>query len=89
MYAEIHEDQYGLRLEDWPNTAALLAGCDFVRDGWSMPPALTDHTACPAAKFLDAIGTKVIRVFLLAVHCHLYERIYSPHPEQKGFETGL
>ncbi len=23
------------------------AGCDFVRDGRSMPPALTDHPACP------------------------------------------
>jgi hypothetical protein len=23
------------------------AGCDFVRDGRSMPPALTDHTTCP------------------------------------------
>jgi hypothetical protein len=22
-------------------------GCDFVRDGRSMPPALTDHTTCP------------------------------------------
>jgi hypothetical protein len=22
------------------------AGCDFVRDGWTMPPALTDHTTC-------------------------------------------
>jgi hypothetical protein len=22
------------------------AGCDFVRDGRSMPPALTDHTTC-------------------------------------------
>jgi hypothetical protein len=24
-----------------------LAGCDFVHDGQSMPPALKDHTACP------------------------------------------
>jgi hypothetical protein len=23
------------------------AGCDCVRDGLSMPPALTDHTTCP------------------------------------------
>jgi hypothetical protein len=22
-------------------------GCDFVRDGRSMPPALTDYTICP------------------------------------------
>ncbi len=22
-------------------------GCDFVRDGRSMPPALTEHTTCP------------------------------------------
>ncbi len=23
------------------------AGCDFVRDGWFMPPALMDHATCP------------------------------------------
>jgi hypothetical protein len=29
------------------------------------------------AEFLDVIGTKVLRVFLLAIHSHLYQRIYS------------
>ena len=49
-------EQWGRRLEGWPNTADRLAGwrsvtqpagCDFVRDGRSMPPALTDNTTCP------------------------------------------
>jgi hypothetical protein len=26
----------------------------------------------PEAEFLDVIGTKVFRVFLLAIHSHLY-----------------
>jgi hypothetical protein len=26
----------------------------------------------PEAEFLDVIGTKVLRVFLLAIHSHLY-----------------
>jgi hypothetical protein len=29
----------------------------------------------PEAAFLDVIGTKVLRVFLLAIHSHLYYRI--------------
>ncbi len=45
----------GRRIEGWSNTAACLAGWrrvhgpagrDFVRDGRSMPSALTDHTTC-------------------------------------------
>jgi hypothetical protein len=51
-----YADQWGQRLEDWPNTSrpAWLAGGewlsrdDFVRDGRSMPPALMNCTACPA-----------------------------------------
>jgi hypothetical protein len=31
----------------------------------------------PEAEFLDVIGTKVLRVFLLAFHSHLYYRFYS------------
>jgi hypothetical protein len=31
----------------------------------------------PEAEFLDVIGTKVLRVFLLAIHSHLYKRILS------------
>ena len=27
------------------------------------------------AEFLDVIGTKVLKDFLLAIHCHLYYRI--------------
>ncbi len=36
----------------------------------------------PEAKFLDIIGTKVLRVFLLAIHSHLYY-IYLPPPPSK------
>ncbi len=32
------------------------------------------------AEFLDVIGTKVLRVFLLAIHSHLYKRILLPPP---------
>jgi hypothetical protein len=28
-------------------------GCDFIRDGRSMRPALTDHTTCPAQSGVD------------------------------------
>jgi hypothetical protein len=42
----------------------------------------------PEDEFLNVIGTKVIRVFLLAIHSHLYLRILPPL-EQKWFETGL
>ncbi len=34
----------------------------------------------PEAEFLDVIGTKFLRFFLLAIHCHLYLRIYPPPP---------
>ncbi len=52
-------DQWGRRLEGWPNTAARLAGWLEESDpasAWGvilyvmdslMPPALTDHTTCP------------------------------------------
>ncbi len=37
---------------------------------------------CSEADFLDAIGTKVLRVFILAIHSHLYKRIllFTPPP---------
>ncbi len=38
----------------------------------------------PEAEFLDVIGKKVLRVFLLAIRSHL-----PPSPEQKFFETRL
>jgi hypothetical protein len=47
-------------------------------------------TTASEAEFLDVIGIKVFRVFLLAIHSHLYKWIYSPSSrEQKWFETGL
>ena len=30
------------------------------------------QSRCTEAEFLDVIGTKVFRVFLLAIHSHLY-----------------
>jgi hypothetical protein len=33
---------------------------------------------------LDIIGTKVLRVFLLAIHSHLYCGFYSPPPLRKS-----
>ena len=42
------------------------------------------------AEFSDVIGTKVLRVFLIAIHSHLYYGFYPPPLlEQKWFETGL
>jgi hypothetical protein len=38
-----------------------------------------DYGKKPQAEFLDVIGTKVFRVFLLASH-NLYKRIYPPPP---------
>ncbi len=32
----------------------------------------TEKKGCTEAEFLDVIGTKVVRVFLLAIHSHLY-----------------
>jgi hypothetical protein len=35
-------------------------------------PCLTDHISTPEAEFSDEVQTKVLRVFLLAIHSHLY-----------------
>jgi hypothetical protein len=37
--------------------------------GVDSPP---NNFFCPEAEFLNVIGTKVLRVFLLAIHSHLY-----------------
>jgi hypothetical protein len=39
-----------------------------------IPPCLflTKYLVCPEAEFLDVIGTKSLKVFLLAIHSHLY-----------------
>ncbi len=34
----------------------------------------------PETEFSDVIGTKVLRVFLLAIHSHLYLQILLPPP---------
>ncbi len=44
----------------------------------------------PEAEFLYVIGTKVLRVFLLAIHSHLTKGFYSPPPLEKNwFKTNL
>jgi hypothetical protein len=42
-------------------------------------------------RILERNWDKVLRVFLLAIHGHLYQWIPSPlpHPEQRWLETGL
>jgi hypothetical protein len=42
------------------------------------------------AEFLDVIGTKVLKVFLLAFHSHLYFTTPPPPPlERNWFDTGF
>ncbi len=54
----------------------------FVHREDAKPPAFRDGTL--EAEFLDVNGTKVLRVFLLAIHSHLYYGFYHPsHLEQK------
>jgi hypothetical protein len=50
-------------------------------------PERSDPNTCyiPEAEFLDVIETKVLRVFLLAIHSHLYK--WTPPPLER--ETGL
>jgi hypothetical protein len=40
-------------------------------------PASVYMYTCPEAEFLDVIGTKV---FLLAIHSHLYYGVFPPSP---------
>jgi hypothetical protein len=39
---------------------------------------MRQYSSIPEAEFLNIIGTKVLRVLLLAIHSHLYQRIFSP-----------
>ncbi len=45
---------------------------------------LSVSSAQSEAEFLDIIGTKVFRVFLLAIYSHLCYRFYSPFPLSKS-----
>ncbi len=74
--------------------------CRFVGEGEHMflvhfkPKQLylrtNDGWESSEAEFLDVIGTKVLRVFLLASHSHLYTNGFQSPPLSKtGFETGL
>jgi hypothetical protein len=52
-----------------------------------MPVLLHNELAKTEAEFLGVIGTKVLRVFLLAIHSHLYKRILPPPPPpQSGWK---
>jgi hypothetical protein len=44
------------------------------------------HTHHPEAEFLDVIGTKVLRVFLLDIHSHLHLRILLPPMSKSGLK---
>ncbi len=47
---------------------------------------LKEDEGWPEAEFLDVFGTKILRVFLLAIHSHLYYGFYHPPPlEQNWF----
>jgi hypothetical protein len=39
----------------------------------------------PEAEFLDVIGTKVLRAFLLSIHSHLHYEFYPP-PSKSGLK---
>ncbi len=39
----------------------------------------------PETEFLDVIGTKLLRVFLLAIYSHLYYGFYPPPPLEQVF----
>ncbi len=39
---------------------------------------MRQDSSVPEAEFLNVIGTKVSRVLLVAIHSHLYQRIFSP-----------
>jgi hypothetical protein len=41
---------------------------------------ITINNRFSEAEFLDVIGTKVLRAFLLDIHSHLYYGILPPHP---------
>jgi hypothetical protein len=43
-------------------------------------PLVPYFTTASEAEFLDVIGIKVFRVFLLAIHSHLYKWILLPLP---------
>ncbi len=62
---------------------------DGEKGGGDIYNTIYEEAVSPEAEFLDVIGTKFLRVFLLAIHSHLYQRILPPHPTQKLFETGL
>jgi hypothetical protein len=50
------------------NHCNLLCGCGWVKLSFLIPLKAVK----PEAKFLDEIRTKVLRVFLLVIHSHLY-----------------
>ncbi len=63
----------------WPEQSDT-AGCDFVRDGRSMTPALTDHTTGPGA------GTLVVPCLLSGVYNRIHPHTTSLHIDIKDLE---
>ncbi len=65
------------------HTTTSYVMVDIMKGGGRAPPRQ------PEAEFLDVIWTKVFRVFLLSIHCHLFLWIYSPSPLSKsGLKLG-
>ena len=46
-----------------------------IPTSWYLPDPHSLTQLSPEAEFLDIIGTKVFRVFLLAIHSHIYKCI--------------
>ncbi len=48
----------------------------FIRKEWTMPRSVYAHMYIDElyteAEFLDVVGTKVLRIFLLGIHSHFY-----------------
>ncbi len=45
-------------------------GCDFVRDGRSLPPALAQHTACPGQGLRSCERLQQFQLLLLLLACY-------------------
>jgi hypothetical protein len=73
----------GLKLKSDVEEAAASTALDISApsdqtSGGRSPRFLYYFSASTEAEFLDVIGTKVLRVFLLAIHSHLFTIFFAP-----------